>query len=483
MKERIVEQIEDFQAVWSECLKMIEDNVPSKSFSTWFAPIKPIGLSEQVLTIQVPSLYYHEYIEGNYLQLLKSAIHKVLGSDGKLEYNIMVTNTGATITLPPAGIGKLEPQRKQIPISLDDNTNKKEIPNPFVLPGLKKLDIKSQLKKNLNFENFIEGECNRLARAAGFAIAENPGKTAFNPLFLYSNVGLGKTHLAHAIGLETKVKFPEMTVLYVDAETFIQQYVEAARGGNINDFIHFYQMLDMLIVDDIQFLSEKPGTQEIFFHIFNSYHQKSKQLIITADKSPAEIKGFEKRLLSRFKWGLSADLQVPDKETRIKIIKNKLYNNGIEFIQDEVIEYLAYRIVTNVREIEGAIISIMAQSSLNKKKITVDLATQMIDKFVSNTAHEISTDYIQKVVCDYFHIPVGDLFSASRKRDVVQVRQISMYFAKKYTDHSLALIGAQCGKKDHATVLHACRTVENLKKTDPEYKFRLDEIDKILKNS
>ena len=484
MRQQMKETIDDFKTVWNECLKIIKDNVPAKSFSTWFEPIKPISLSGQVLTIQVPSLYYHEYIEGNYWQLLKSAIHKILGPEGKLEYNVLVTNNNrTTITLPPSGIGKIDAQAKSVSIFVDENTKQKEIPNPFVLPGLKKFNINSQLNKDLNFDNFIEGECNRLARAAGFAIASSPGKTAFNPLFLYSNVGLGKTHLAHAIGLEAKLKFPDMTVLYVDSETFIQQYVEAARGNNINDFVHFYQMLDMLIIDDIQFLAGKSGTQDIFFHIFNSYHQKRKQLIITADKSPGEILGFEQRLLSRFKWGLAADLQAPDKETRIKIIKKKLYNNGIDFITDEVIEYLAYRIVTNIREIEGAIISILAQSSLNKKNITVELAKQMIDKFVRNTSHEISIDFIQKVVCDYFKIPVDAIFSASRKRNIVQVRQTSMYFAKKYTELSLAQIGAQCGNKDHATVLHACRTIENLRATDTHFKEQLDDIDKILKNS
>ena len=476
-------KIEDFQAVWNECLKIIGDNISAKSFETWFQPIKPVGLTGQVLTIQVPSLYYHEYIEGNFWQLLKSAIHKVLGPDGKLEYKILVIGKEPPITLPPSGMGKVDAQNKSLLIRIDENTDEKEIPNPFVVPGLKPLNILSQLNKDKNFDSFIEGECNRLARAAGYAIAENPGKTAFNPLFLYSGVGLGKTHLAHAIGLETKARFPDHIVLYVDAETFIQQFVEAARGNNINDFAHFYQQLDMLIIDDIQFLSGKTGTQDIFFHIFNSFLHKKKQIIMTADKSPADIMGFDKRLLSRFRWGLSADLQAPDKETRIRIIHKKLYDNGIEFISDEIVEYLAYRIITNVREIEGAIISIMAQSSLNKKQITVDLAKQMIDKFVRGTAHEISIDYIQKVVSDYFKVPVNELFTSTRKREVVQVRQIAMYFAKKYTELSLAQIGAMCGNKDHATVLHACRTVDNMIDTDSKYRERLEEIKKILKNS
>ncbi|MBO4580853.1 MAG: chromosomal replication initiator protein DnaA [Bacteroidales bacterium] len=476
------EPVQDYTAVWDKCLSIIKDNIEENSFNTWFLPIKPISLKNNVLTIQTPSLYYYEWIEGNYWQILKSAIRRVLGKDGKVEYQILVTSDN-TMVLPPSGVGNIEAQTKNININIDENTSQKEIPNPFVLPGLKKLNIQSQLNKALNFDNFVEGECNRLARAAGYAIAQNPGTTTFNPLFLYSGVGLGKTHLAHAIGLQTKINRPDLTVLYVDSDTFMQQYVEAARGNNINDFVHFYQMLDMLIIDDIQFLSGKEKTQEVFFHIFNYFHQKHRQIIITADKSPAEILGFEQRLLSRFKWGLSADLQPPDKETRMKIIRNKLYNNGISSIPDEVVEYLSCRIVTNIREIEGAIISILAQSSLNKKQITVELAKQMIDKFVRNTAHEISIDYIQKVVCDFYNVPINELFSSSRKRDIVQVRQVSMYFAKKYTDLSLAQIGIQCGKKDHATVLHACRTVENLKVTDRKFKDELDSIDKVLKNS
>ena len=476
------ELVNDFQAVWSECLKVIRDNISPKSYDTWFGPIKPIALAGQVLTVQVPSLYYHEWIEGNYLQLLKTAILKVLGPDGKLEYKILVTNK-ASITLPPAGAGRVDNQERPLSLLIDEKTEGKEIPNPFVIPGLRMVNIPSQLKENLNFENFIEGDCNRLARAAGYAIANNPGKTAFNPVFIYSGVGLGKTHLANAIGVETKLKFPEITVVYVNAETFVQQYVEAARGKNINDFVYFYQLLDVLIIDDIQFLSGKTGTQDVFFHIFNYYHQKNKQLIITADKSPAEILGFEQRLLSRFRWGLSADLQSPDKETRMKIIKSKLYSNGISVIPDEVVEYLAYRIVSNIREIEGAIISLLAQSSLNKKKITVELAMQMIDKFVKNTSHEISVDYIQKVVCDYFKVSISNMFSASRKRDIVQARQVTMYFVKKYTELSLAQVGVHCGNKDHATVLHACRTVENLKTSDKKYRDQLEDIDKILRNA
>ncbi|MBO4737942.1 MAG: chromosomal replication initiator protein DnaA, partial [Bacteroidales bacterium] len=342
------------QEAWNECLKFIKDNIEEESFNTWFSPIKAISLDKHILTIQVPSLYYHEWIEGNYWKLLKSAINRVLGPEGKLEYKILVANS--SMTLPPTRVGTMD---NNINIPLDENLNKKkgekDIINPFVVPGLKKINIQSQLKKELNFDTFIEGECNRLARAAGYSIATNPiGTTAFNPFFIYSASGLGKTHLAHAIGLETKVNFPDALVLYVDSVTFLRQYVHASNDNTLDDFFHFYQMLDMLIIDDIQFLAGKVHTQEMFFQIFNAFHQKHKQIIITADKSPAEIQQFDQRLLSRFKWGLAADLQSPDKETRTKIIRSKCYSSGID-IPDEVVEYLACRIVSNVREIEGAI--------------------------------------------------------------------------------------------------------------------------------
>ena len=274
--------------------------------------------------------------------------------------------------------------------------------------------------------------------------------------------------------------FPEKTVLYVATEQFTQQFIDAVRNNNHNDFVHFYQMIDVLILDDIQFLAGKEKTQDVFFHIFNHLHQKGKQIIITSDKAPVELKGMEPRLLSRFKWGLAADLQVPDLETRIAILHKRLYKDGIEMPQD-VIEYLAYSIGTNVRELEGALISLMAQSSLNKKAITIDLARQMIDKFVKNTTREISIDFIQKIICDYFNIPVDQLNSKTRKRDIVQARQLAMFFSKKLTKSSLATIGLHCGNKDHATVLHACRTVNNLIDTDKNFRLFADEIEKKIK--
>ncbi|MGZ4079080.1 MAG: chromosomal replication initiator protein DnaA, partial [Bacteroidia bacterium] len=286
-----------------------------------------------------------------------------------------------------------------------------------------------------------------------------------------------KTHLAHAIGIQIKNEFPNKTVLYVSSEKFTQQYIDSVRNNNQNDFIHFYQMIDVLIIDDVQYFAGKEKTQDVFFHIFNHLHQTGKQLVLTADKAPVELQGFEQRLLSRFKWGLAADLQTPGLETRIAILEKKVYADGLD-LPKEVIEYLAYSITTNVRELEGALISLLAQSSMNKKAITLELAKQMIDKFVKNTAREVSIDYIQKVVCDYFDLPIELLKSKTRKREVVQARQIAMYFAKSMTKSSLATIGLHCGGKDHATVLHACRTVNNLMDTDKRFKNYIEELNK-----
>lgn len=469
----------NFEVVWNKCLSIIKDNVSLQSYKTWFEPIKPIKLSKSVLTIQVPSQFFYEWLEEHYIGLLKKTIKKELGIQGRLEYSIVMennlnTNKPYTVKIPTNNLQATKNEPINMPV--DINTEK-GIRNPFIIPGLKKVHVDSQLNPNYSFTNFIEGDCNRLARSAGFAVAKNPGGTAFNPLLIYGGVGLGKTHLAHSIGLEIKTHHPGKTVLYVSSEKFTHQFIDAIRNNNHNDFIHFYQMIDVLIIDDVQFFAGKEKTQDVFFHVFNHLHQIGKQIILTSDKPPVEMQGMEQRLLSRFKWGLSADLQIPGLETRIAILEKKMYNEGLD-LPKEVVEYLAYSITTNVRELEGALISLLAQSSLNKKSITLELAKQMIDKFVKNTAREVSIDYIQKVVCDYFDLPMELLKSKTRKREVVQARQIAMYFSKKMTKSSLANIGAHCGGKDHATVLHACKTVNNLMDTDKRFKSYIDDLNK-----
>jgi chromosomal replication initiator protein len=470
----------DFNTVWQNCLQVIRDNITFQAYKTWFGPIKPVKLENNVLTIQVPSQFFYEWIEENYIHLLRKTIKKELGKEGQLEYSIIMSNKDKfAINLPTTNKKATKNPSKTMPLNLNKEKSK-DFPNPFIIPGLKKIKVNSQLNENYSFDNFIEGDCNRLARSAGFAVSQNPGKTSFNPLFLYSNNGLGKTHLSQAIGLEVKTNFPDKTVLYVRAEQFTNQFIDSVKNNSTNDFMHFYQMIDVLIIDDIHILANKEKTQDIFFHIFNHLHQNGKQLIVTSDKPPVELQGIKPRLLSRFKWGLAADLQTPDLETRIAILRKKLYKDGVT-MPEEVIEYIAYSISSNVRELEGALVSILAQSSLNKKAITLDLARQMIDKYVKNTSREISIDYIQKVVSDYFNIPVDTINSKTRKREIVQARQIAMYFSKKFTKSSLATIGIHCGNKDHATVLHACRTINNLIDTDKQFRVYVDDIEKKIK--
>lgn len=467
------------EKIWGSCLDFIRDNVTLTGFQTWFEPIKAVKLKSKVLTIQVPSQFFYEWLEEHYLDLLKSSIKRELGTEGKLEYSVVMDNhynnnqKSYAIKIPTTEKKFVKNQAVSMPVNINENP----IRNPFIIPGLKKVTVDSQLNHNYSFSNFVEGDCNRLARSAGYAVANKPGGTAFNPLLIYGGVGLGKTHLANAIGIEIKKNHPTKTVLYVSSEKFTHQFIDSVRNNTQNDFIHFYQMIDVLIIDDVQFFAGKERTQDIFFHIFNHLHQNGSQLVLTSDKPPVELQGMEQRLLSRFKWGLSADLQSPDLETRIAVLNKKMYQDGIE-LPKEVVEYLAYSITSNIRELEGALISLIAQSSLNKKAITLELAKQMIDKFVKNTAREVSIDYIQKVVCDYFNLSLELMKSKTRKREVVQARQIAMYFSKSMTKSSLATIGAHCGGKDHATVLHACRTVNNLIETDKRFRVYISDIEK-----
>lgn len=465
-------------SVWGNCLAFIKDNIQPQAFKTWFEPIKPVRLTNNALSIQVPSKFFYEWLEEHYIKLLKVALTRELGEGAKLVYVIKMENTYGnrepfTEKIPSSNRGQMMPQEMDVPIK----SKNPELKNPFVIPGIRNIKIESQLNPNYNFENFLEGDSNRLARSAGLAVANKPGGTSFNPLLIFGGVGLGKTHLAHAIGVEIKDKYPDRTVLYISAEKFTQQYIESVKKNTRNDFIHFYQLIDVLIIDDVQFFSGKSGTQDVFFHIFNHLHQNGKQVILTSDKAPVDMQDIEQRLLSRFKWGLSAELQSPDYETRICILRNKLYRDGVEMPED-IIDYVAKHIKSNIRELEGAIISLIAQSSFNKKEVTLELAQKVVEKFVKNTKREVSIDYIQKVVSDYFEMDVATLQSKTRKRHIVQARQLAMFFAKKYTKASLASIGSQIGKRDHATVLHACKTVDNLAETDKQFRKYIDDLNK-----
>ena len=467
----------DYKQVWDNCLRFFKDNIKASEYRTWFESIEPVKLNGKVLTIQVPSHFYYEYLEEVYIDLMSKALQAELGPGAGLEYIVVMENpmphSQPRIAKMPSNNKKDIYNNPMMPN--DDHTN---IKNPFIIPGIQKLQIDPKLNNRNTFNRLVEGEFNRLARSAGYAIATNPGRTSFNPLFIYGGSGLGKTHLAQAIGIETKERFQDKVVLYVTGHEFETQFVDATVNNNRNDFMHFYQMIDLLIIDDIHEFAGKPGTQNCFFEIFNHLHQMGKQLIITSDKAPADLQGIEERLLSRFKWGLSAELTNPDYESRKAILKQYAYNEGID-ISDDIIDYVAAHITNNIRELEGALISLLAHSTLNRETITIELARQIIDKLVKNTTRELSVGYIQKVVCEFFN--PESITSKTRKREIVQARQIAMYFAKGMTKLSLATIGAQIGGKDHATVLHACKTVNNLIDTDRQFKGYIDEIEKKLK--
>ena len=463
------------EKVWSKCLEFIKDNITEQQFNTWFVPIVPVELEGNALKIKVPSRFFYEWLEENFISLLKSAMTFTLGVNSRLVY--IVDNPLTKEQLPSTNRPELAKQT----LTLATETKDPGLKNPFVIPGIREITVDPQLNLHQNFDNFVEGASNRLARSAGMAVANKPGGTAFNPLFIFGGVGLGKTHLAHAIGVDIKEKYPKKKVLYVSAEKFTQQFISASTAkekdkNTLNDFIHFYQLIDVLIVDDIQFLSGKVKTQDAFFHIFNHLHQNGKQVILTSDKAPVDLFDIEQRLLSRFKWGLSAELQTPDFETRYKILENKFYNDGAE-IGEDIIAYLAENIRTNVRELEGVSNSLIAQAAFNRKEYSIELAQSIIDKSVKNNKNDLTIGHIQQIIADYFNLDIESLHSKTRKRNVVQARQLAMFFSKKYTKNSLSTIGSQIGQRDHATVLHACKTVENLIETDRAFKKYVSDLE------
>ena len=461
--------------VWAKCLEFIKDNIDERPFLTWFAPIVPVTLEGKTLKIKVPSQFVYEWLEDNYIGLLKSAMTYTLGDGARLIY--IIDSPVDKKQLPSTNRPELAKQS----LTLATEAKDPELKNPFVIPGIREITVDPQLNLHQNFDNFVEGESNRLARSAGIAVANKPGGTAFNPLFIFGGVGLGKTHLAHAIGVDIKEKYPKKKVLYVSAEKFTQQFISASTAkdkdkNNLNDFIHFYQLIDVLIVDDIQFLSGKVKTQDAFFHIFNHLHQTGKQVILTSDKAPVDLFDIEQRLLSRFKWGLSAELTTPDYNTRYKILQNKFYTDGAE-ISEDIIAYLAENIRTNIRELEGVSNSLIAQAAFNRKEYSIELAQSIIEKSVKNSQCDLTIDHIQQIIADYFNLDIESLHSKTRKRNVVQARQLAMFFSKKYTKSSLSTIGSQIGQRDHATVLHACKTVENLIETDREFKKYVSDLE------
>ncbi|MFY0626873.1 MAG: chromosomal replication initiator protein DnaA [Reichenbachiella sp.] len=460
--------------IWENCLKYIEEKTPQQSFKTWFSPIVPLNFKETVLTIQVPSQFFYEWLEDNYVGLLKEAIQAEIGPKGKLEYSVIVDK----------GDEKNQPYTVNLAQKMDSpkfGQNGASRPvgfkSPFSLPVIANHEQNSNLNATYTFDTYIEGDCNRLGRSAGLAVASKPGVTSFNPLMIYGQVGLGKTHLVQSIGNRIKKDNPENFVLYVASEKFANQFIEALKNNSLQEFTNFYLNVDTLIIDDVQFFKDKVKTQEIFFHIFNHLHQNKKQIIMSSDRPPTELEGLQERLVSRFKWGLTADLQQPDFETRLAIIQKKLQDDGLD-IDDKVLEYLAYSVDSNIRELEGVLISLVAHSSLNKTPIDLELAKQTLKTIVKNIESEVGIEYIQKTVSEYFNVSHDDLKAKTRKKEIVIARQIAMYFSKDYTNHSLKSIGSHFGGRDHSTVIHALQSVNDMLDTDARFRSSFSELKK-----
>lgn len=460
--------------VWKECLRIIANNVDPQQYDTWFAPIEPVSLENSALTVEVPSQFFCEHIEANYLSLLHKTLTRVIGAGAELYYQVRVVNSQPPMKIPI--VDSLPPTNQSVIVPTLSGA---EGPSAFVIPGVQApLRINPNLNPVFCFANLVEGACNKLGVAAGKDIANTPGRT-YNPMFLFGGPGLGKTHVAQAIGLEIKKKYPNLIVLYVPASRFKAQFQKAMSAKNqFADFLAFYQKIDVLIMDDIQDISS-PGTQNAFFQIFNYLHQNNKQLIFTSDRRQVDLQNFEQRLLNRLKWGLSAELLPPDYQTRLQMLRLRSLREGVT-LPEEILEYLAGRIKSNFRELEGALISLIAQTTFLKEEPSIEMARRITDNIVDDTTVELNLDKVQDAVCSYFNITRDQMLSPSRKRQIVQARQIAMYLSRNLTNSSLSTIGDVIGGKDHATVLHACNTVADLMTTDRLFKQYVLDIQKNL---
>ena len=471
--------------VWASCLEIIRDNINYQKYKSWFYPIKPVALNQKTLTIQVPSQFWYEWLEEHYYNIMRSTITKVLGEGARFEYSIVLEKAEQEAQ----DLSVRMPQRSNPPVPQSNDTEGQgqngydssysadTIQNPFVIPGIRKNKIEPNLNENYVFSQYIEGDCNRLARSAAIAIAENPGKNSFNPFFVYGGVGLGKTHLVQSIGNKIRQDYGDkFSILYISSDQFTNEFVHSIRNNRAREFSMFYRNIDVLIVDDIQFFSGKEKTQEEFFHIFNALHQDGKQIILTSDRAPKDVPDIEERLISRFNWGLSADLQMPDYETRYAILEKKSLENGIEF-DAEIFEFIAHNFKSSIRDLQGAIIKLLATSSLQKiDNIDLPMAKRILKDLIKETKKHISIENIQRLVCDYFGIDPNKVREKTRKQEVVEARQIAMYLSKTMTKSSLKTIGLHFGGRDHSTVIHAITSVEDRLETNPKFQQIIKDI-------
>ncbi len=450
---------------WGDCLERIKCQTTEEEFVRWIKPIVPMEYDGDRLRLGVPNKGHVDHIERNYIKLLQPIVWAMYGERTRICYAVPKSDGSTTTTAVSGGVNT----------TFSSQATTANIKNPFVIPGVRKINIDPNLKASHRFDNFVEGECNRLSRSAGLAVADSPGNNPFNPLYIYGNSGLGKTHLVQAIGHDVRERHPHLQVLYVSMNKFQAQFQTAYKNREIPDFIHFYQTIDVLIIDDIQELTGKPGTQNAFFNIFNHLQLAGKQIIMTSDKSPVELKDIEDRLLTRFKWGFATQIGQPNYETKCQIIECKAQRNNAA-LSSTVVEYLANNIMSNVREIEGVLSAIVANAKFMGKKITISLAREILKSYVHLNHKDISVEMIVGVVCRTFGVTNEMLNSSKRTRELAQARQVAMYLSKQHTKSSLSAIGAAVGGRNHSTVLHSCKAVTNLLETDKQFSLLVSGI-------
>lgn len=444
--------------IWQEIKDVIKEHINIRSFNTWFAPIQLISLSEEHLEISVPNHFFSEWIETHYHQLIQNAVTQVLGKNLKIKYFVEQKELDRS---PYKASDWKRPTSQALP--------DKDYHSPFF----------TRINENYTFDSFIVGDSNNFAHAAARAVADSPGKTNYNPLIIYGGTGLGKTHLIQAIGNQAMKRFPETKVYYTSSETFTSHFINSIQQKKVAEFSGYYRSCDILLLDDIHFFSNKGKTQEEFFHTFNDLHQNGKQIILTSDRPINELTDLEERLISRFKWGLIVDIQPPDYETRLAILRNKCDENDLD-IPGDVLEYLAINLMDNVRELEGALTKIMAQVTFTSAEPTLELARSIVSEIAKPNKSILSIDQIVDHTATVFGISADQLRAKTRKKDVVKARQVAMYLSKQLTQHSLVTIGLHFGGRDHSTVIHAVESVTKMIAQDAALRQRLDAMQKHL---
>ncbi len=457
--------------MWEKCLEIFRDNLDTEQFNAWFAPIQILSCEGNQVTVKVPSMFFVEQIEGRYYGLLVSTLRRVFGDKVQLTYNYDIVSNQ-----PETNVAVHSDNRSAI-VDNKVTSQWRTSGNPF--EAVEYADIDPQLNPRYTFENYCDSICNKLPVSIAQAIVDNPKIKTFNPLFVFGPCGVGKTHLIQAIGLKLKERNPGMRVLYLTARVFETQFVKAVQDKRIPDFINFYSSIDVLLLDDIQDLAGKKGTQNTFYHIFNELHNHGKQLIMSSDTRPSELDGLEPRLISRFKWGMTVEIEKPDFELRRSVLQLKAQQDGLDLPAD-VLDYIAENVTDSVRELEGIVVSLLAHATMLGRDISVDLARTVVANAVRVTQRQISFEQIAETVCDYYNIDSSLLYGKSRKREISDARQLVMYLAKRETQLSSTNIGMRLSR-NHATVLHACKQIEQRLTVEKKFQDDVAAIEGALK--